>query len=249
MSEHESSKVQAEEKIMEALFEYASTCHVENIIAQNLIEDDSASDLVLPPEFDQKMKRLIVRHDRKETLKNTRDRMVRFLPKVAIFLLILLGSFTIVVASVQALRVKALNIVLNIQNQYTSIQTKDENDGQRKKVDEQILQDWSGYVPNYIPQGFKVVKTEKRDKIEAIYYINEQGQSIEFTQYLSSNTDLRIDTENATVQNILIHNSDTLIIEKQGLVSIVWKEDSLFSLIGEADKSELIKMAESIKEK
>ena len=249
MSEHESAKVQAKEKMLEALFEYAAACHVENIIAENSIEDDSAPDFALPPEFDRKMKRLIARHDRKETFNKIRKRTVRFLPKAAIFLLVLLGSFTIVVASVQALRVKALNIILNIQNQYTSIQTKDENNGQTKQATEQIPPNWSGYVPNYIPHGFKVVKTEERDMLNAIYYSNEQGQTIRFTQYRSSDTDLRVDTEDATVQNISIHNSDALLAEKQGLVSIVWKEEFLFSLIGEVDKAEMIKMAESINKK
>ena len=249
MSEHESAKVQAKEKMLEALLEYAAACHVENIIAENPIEDDPAPDFALPPEFDRRMKKLIARHDRKETFNKIRKRTVRFLPKAAIFLLVLLGSFTIVVASVQALRVKALNIILNIQNQYTSIQTKDENNGQTKQGNEQIPPNWSGYVPNFIPPGFKVVKTEERDMLEAIYYTNEQGQTIRFTQYRSSDTDLRVDTEGATVQNISIHNNDALLAEKQGLVSIVWKEDFLFFLTGEVDKAEMIKMAESISKK
>jgi len=249
MSEQESAKVQAKEKILEALFEYSAACHVENIIAENSIEDDSAPDFALSPEFDQRMKRLIARHDRREAFKKIRKRTVRFLPKAAIFLLVLLGSFTIVVTSVQALRVKALNIILNIQNQYTSIQTKDENNGQTKQGNEQIPPNWSGYVPNYIPHGFKIVKTEEREMLNAIYYSNEQGQTIRFTQYRSSDTDLRIDTEGATIQHISIHNTDALLVEKQGLVSIGWKEEFLFSLIGEVDKAEMIKMAESISKK
>ncbi|MDQ7095889.1 DUF4367 domain-containing protein [Desulfosporosinus sp. PR] len=249
MSEHEPAKVHAREKMLEALFEYAAACHVENIIIEHSIEDDSASDFVLPPEFDQKMKKLIKRHDRRESFKKISRKTVRLLPKAAIFLLVLLGSFAVVVASVQALRVKALNMILNIQNQYTSIQTKDKNNGLTKQNNEQIPQDWNGYVPNYIPPGFKVVKTEERDMLEAIYYTNKQGKTLRFTQYRSSDTDLRVDTEGATVQNISMHNNDALLAEKQGLVSIVWKEKFLFSLIGEADKAEMIKMAESVSEK
>lgn len=138
MSEHESAKVQATEKILEALFEYAAACHVQNILAENPLENDPAPDLALPPEFDRKMKKLIARHDRKETFKKIREETVKFLPKAAIFLLVLLGSFTVVVASVQALRVTALNMILNIQHQFTSIQIKDINNGQTKQSKEQI---------------------------------------------------------------------------------------------------------------
>lgn len=247
MNENETAKAQAEEKMLEALYQYAAACHADNILAEYPVEDDSNPDFALPSEFNRKMKKIITKYERKEALNKMRKRTVKFLPKAANFLLVLLGSFTIVVASVQALRVKALNIILNIQNQYTSIQTKDENNVQQKQTDEQIPQDWSGYVPNYIPPGFEIGKTKESNIVNVIYYQNEKGHTIEFTQYFSSNTDLRIDTESATVQNIMIHNNDALLSEEQGIVSIVWKEDYLFSLIGEADKADMIKMAESIK--
>lgn len=246
MSEQKLAKVQAKEKILDALFEYAATCHVDNIIAENQIEDDSAPSFVPSVEFDRRMKKLIVQHDRMERFKKIRKITVEFLPKTAIFVLVLLGSCTIVVTSVQALRVKALNIFLNIQKQYTSIQMTDENNPQRKQINEQIPQIWNGYVLTYIPNGFKVVKIEERDMFKAIYYTNEQGETIRFTQYRSSDTDLRVDTEGANTQNILIHNNDALLVEKQGLVSIVWKDEFLFSLIGEADEATMIKMAEGI---
>ncbi len=247
MNEQESAKVQTEEKMLEALFEYAAACHVDNILTEYPIEEDS--DFAYSPEFDRRMKKLIARHNRKEALRNIRRGTVKFLPKAAVFLLLLIGSFTIVVASVQALRVKALNIIMNIHSQYTSIQTQDENNGQRKQTDEQIPQDWNGYAPDYIPDGFKIDRTEKREMMEALYFTNEQGRIIEFIRYLAGNSDLRIDTEGAAVQNISIHNSKALLAEEQGLVTIVWKEEYLFSLIGEADKAELIKMAESITKK
>lgn len=47
-----------------------------------------------------------------------------------------------------------------------------------------------------------------------IYYSNGQGQSIRFTQYQSSDTDLRVDTEGAIVKNISINNIDALLAEK-----------------------------------
>lgn len=94
-----------------------------------------------------------------------------------------------------------------------------------------------------------MVKTEVRDMLETIYYMNEQGQTIRFTQYRRSDTDLRVDTEGSTVENILIHHNAALLAEKQGLVSIVWKDEFLFSLIGEANKAEMIKMAESVSQK
>ena len=247
MNEHKTVKAQSEEKMLEALYEYAAACHADNILKEYQIEDDSNPEFVLPPEFDTRMKKIIAKYERKESRNRIRKKIAKIAPKAAIFLLVLIGSFTIVVASVQALRVKALNIILNIQNQYTSIQTEDENNSRLNQVGKQIPQDWNGYVPTYVPPGFIIDKTKASNLMNVIYYKNEQDQTIEFTQYLSSNTDLRIDTEDAAVQNININNDDALLSEKQGIISIAWKEGYLFSLIGEADKADMLKMAESIK--
>ncbi|ADY57026.1 hypothetical protein Sgly_2755 [Syntrophobotulus glycolicus DSM 8271] len=249
MDEKETAKAEAEEKMLEALYEYAAACHAANILAEYPAEDDADSEFTLPPEFNRKMKKIIACCERKERWDKIRKTIVRSVPKAAIFLLVLLGSFTIVVASVQAFRVKALNIILDIQNQYTSIQTEDENNDRLKQTDTHIPQDWNGYVPNDVPSGFTIDEIEESDLVSTINYKNEKGHTIEFNQYFSGNTDLRIDTEGATVQTIMIHSSNALLSEKQGIVSIVWKEDYLLSLIGEADKAEMIKMAESIKKK
>jgi len=48
------------------------------------------------------------------------------------------------------------------------------------------------------------------------------------------------------VEHTEIHGEEAVLVEKLGLVSIVWKEDCLLYLTGEADKAEIVKMAESI---
>jgi hypothetical protein len=102
------AEVHAKEKMIEALFEYAAACHVDYILDENPVKEDSSREFTLPPEFDKKMKKMIARHERKESLKTLRKKTIKYLPKAAIFLLVLIGSsFTIVVASVEALRVKA----------------------------------------------------------------------------------------------------------------------------------------------
>jgi RNA polymerase sigma factor (sigma-70 family) len=237
--------VQLKEKMVEILFEYAAACHVENMdnMLAHLPEDDPA--FLLPPEFDLKMKTLIAGFAKKETLHKIKKK----LPQVLIFLVVLFGSLTILVASVDALRVKALNIILSVHEQYTSIRIPVENNGATAQAGRSQTQDRPVYDPGYIPAGFTAEKTEQRSLLKESRYSNPQGQTIRFTQYFNGNTDLRIDTENAAVQHMSIHKSDALVAEKQGIVSIVWQEDYLLSLIGEASKAEMVKMAESVHKK
>ncbi|MDA8226590.1 MAG: DUF4367 domain-containing protein [Desulfitobacterium hafniense] len=246
MSEQEPAKVQAKEKMLEALFEYAAACHVENILIENLIENSSNTDLSPTLEFERKMKKWIGRHNSKDTLIKIRKRTFKFLPQVAIFLLVILGSLTMAVASVEAFRIKVLNMFLEINDQYTEIKIK-ENDPSKIVPEPQLPSNWNGYVPGYIPKGFITVRTEEDKVSKIIEYTNESGQMMRFTQYENIKTDLRIDTENAIVHNITIHNSQALLVEKEGLVSIVWQDQILFCITGEIEKSEIIKMAKNIR--
>lgn len=246
MKTHESAKVQSQEKMLEALFEYAATCNADNILEENPNEADQAPEDVFSQEFNIKMHKLIAKHDRQESLKRVRKKAAKYLPKVAVFIFILLGSFTLVVTSVHAWRVKALNTILNIRDKYTAIQSYDPNDGQAKNI-ATIPQDWDGYVPEYIPDGYKIERTEKHAMSQSIYFTNEENKAIRFTQYFKADTDLRIDTENTIVENIKINDSEAVIAQKQGFTSIVWEDDYLFYISGEAEKTELIKMVTSIK--
>lgn len=246
MNEQELARVHAKEKMLEAMFEYAASCHVDNIISEHPISDDLASDYFPTPEFDRRMKKMFARHNRMKLLNHLRRKTVKSLPKVAIFIMVLLGSLTVAVASVDALRVKALNLIMDFRSQYTGIKIEKDNPSQNKDINQQIPLDWSWYFPMYTPKGFNVTKTEERSASKLIYYINDRGQTIRFTQFLSNDTDLRIDTEDATVQDIMIHNSKALLVEKQGLVSVVWQDEYLFYLIGETDQAEIIKMANSL---
>lgn len=61
MNECELIKAQAKEEILEALYKYAAACHVETILAEYPVEDDSAPEFALPPEFNRRMRKLIER--------------------------------------------------------------------------------------------------------------------------------------------------------------------------------------------
>ena len=254
MNEHETAKKQAQEKMLETLFEYAASCHIDNLIeATTHLEVSTDSELALSPEFDQKMKKIIESYNKKDKIKNFREKTIRFLPKAAVFLLIVIGSLTMVVASVEALRVKVINFFVNTHQKYTDVQLRENSPDQLNEqiqqmipIQHQIPSDWDGYVLGYVPQGFNVVGTEEDSTSKTINYADQNGKTIRFTQYLSNATNLRIDTENAIVEHHSIHNSKAILAEKDGRVSIVWENEYLFYIVGKIDKSEIKKMAESV---
>jgi hypothetical protein len=243
------TKIQAKEKMLEALFEYAAACHVENLNREYANENNAIPDFTPTPEFEKKMKRLIARYQRRRTLAAIKARAFKSLPKAAIFLLLVGGILTIVVTSVDALRIRALNMFLNARDQYTSVEVKENVPGQTAPESQTIPSDWNAYVPAYTPQGFQIVGTKKDNVTKFIEYANPNGQTIRFTQYENIKTDLQIDTENATVQDVIINNNKALLVEKAGIASLIWQDQKLFYFTGEVDKSELIRMAQSLQKK
>jgi hypothetical protein len=109
--------------------------------------------------------------------------------------------------------------------------------------------EWEGYVPAYIPPGFEINSYEDYKTAKSIYYSNGQGQTIRFTQYKSNDIDLWLDTEKAATENIMLNATEAFLIDKDGLISIVWAEDVTFCILGEGSKEELIKMAKSVNKK
>ncbi len=104
------------------------------------------------------------------------------------------------------------------------------------------------YIPEFIPEGYQISKVESLVNTKIIHYSNEENQIIIFTQYQDENTNLRIDTENAKFDKVDINGFEGLLVEKNGMFTVAWHyNDSAFSLMSNADKGILIKMAESIK--
>ncbi|GFN35730.1 hypothetical protein TXYLGN1_15170 [Tepidimicrobium xylanilyticum] len=76
---------------------------------------------------------------------------------------------------------------------------------------------------------------------------DSDNQSIVFIQ-MPTETKGVVDTEGAKITYIEIHDYEGVLIEKNNRISIIWHNDEyLFDISGYESKSEMIKVAESIK--
>lgn len=249
MNDFLEQKEKAKEKMLEAMLEYAGACHVENISNELQADDELNDQIAFPPEFDTKIKKLITQYNRKEYVKKAWRTTIKLFPKVAVGFCAVFICLIIAVASVQAFRVKVLNFIIETGKEYTSINLKEERPDDSLKDTLNIPSEWKNvYIPAYVPEGYKISKTESLVNTKIIHYLNDKNKLIVFNQYNDENTNLRIDTEKAKVDKVIINGFDGLIAEKSGSITIAWhNNDSTFSLISNIDKNELIKIAESIK--
>lgn len=249
MNDFSIQKEKAKEKMMEAMLEYAGACNAENIANEMQAEDKFEEQVAFPYELDTKIKKLITQYERKEYIKKSWKTTLKLFPKVSVVFFTVFISFIILLTSVQAVRVKFLNFIIQIEKEFTSIDLKEKKADNSLKDVSGLPMEWENvYIPEYIPEGYKISKAESLVSTKIIHYSNEKNQIIVFTQYHNENTNLRIDTENAKIDKVVINGFDGLLVEKNGTFTIAWhNNDSTFSLMSNVDKSILIKMAESIK--
>lgn len=249
-----SHKESAKEKMMDALMEYAGSCYIDHIYDSVDAEKDRFyKENTFPTELDVRVKKFIRYRQLREDFFKVCRKGSKVLPKVAIILIAMCISIGVLAATSEAARIKILNFVIEVENEFTNIrfqQGQNEEEPRGKVSDSDgIPEHWGNvYIPEYIPEGFRIINTETYSSAKIIYYANEQSEQIEFNQYTSETMELMIDTEAAQVEKVLINGAEGLISEKEGFTTIVWhnNEDS-FYLASEIKREELIKMAKSVR--
>ena len=240
-------KEKAKQKIIEAVFEYAGLCHVENIIEQMEEEYKSGEQIPFPDELDTRMRQLIASYNKRANFNKYKRNARKVLSKAAAIFIIIIATASIFYMSVEAIRLRVLNLVMDQTKEYTSIEVKEEPDV-KKDSSAVIPPNWEGlYAPTYIPEGFVFDKVNNTPYTIIINYSNEAGQTIMFEQYDNNKRSLRVDTEDAKTSKIMVNDFEGLLVEKDGKFFIAWQNNDIsFTVMGKIEKDELLKIAESV---
>ena len=161
--------------------------------------------------------------------------------RVAIFTVLFGISVLVTTMSVDAFRIKFFNIIVDVTEKYTSMSIIEKSNA----VEEVIKWD-SYFAPEFIPNGYKLSNNESFGDVKIIYYLNDKGDEIQFSQS-PVNLDFQIDTENALVIDVEIKDNKGFLVEKNNISTLIWTtEDNTFYVIGKVNKESLIKIAESL---
>lgn len=220
-----------------------------NKLEKNLLDNlpnESDIEYEFSNKFERKMKKLI-KYEKRHPIINS---IYTYSKKIAIvFLIVTMGLFTLTI-SVEAVRSKVINVIIEIYEEFTSIMFSKEDE------DISINREFKLISPNYIPKGFKEI-----DKVESsiglfIVYEDDEYLQIRYSCDEISNNSIILDTEDAQVEDININGYKAKYIVKNNIQQLVWNDSISTYLIDmesknikmiNNDKKELIKMAESIK--
>ena len=142
--------------------------------------------------------------------------------KAAMVVLAIFGATTVLVVSVDALRVPVLNFFLTQEERYTILSSAESND----LTGSENINDIRGYIP----KDYKIVyETYYGHGYYNLRYQNEAGQIISIRTG-EGDVQLYADTENATFEKIELNGQSALFIQKDGLRLIMQKKDAQFIL-------------------
>ncbi|KUO62244.1 MAG: hypothetical protein APF84_12785 [Gracilibacter sp. BRH_c7a] len=180
-----------------------------------------------------------------------RRSFLKMLNRSAVAMLAVIVILGTTVASVEALRVRVLNLWMDIKPEYTSFQLKENGSNPDKgrpgsSTDPHV--GWAkAYVPTYIPEGFTVSDSSNHEEYKKILYKNQQGKVIIYTEH-GEGTNFAVDTENAdVVKTVGINGHKGTLVEKNSTVTIVWAMDNrMFVIQALTDEETAMKIAEGV---
>jgi hypothetical protein len=194
----------------------------------------------------QKFSQQLDAHLKKPKAYARRQRILKALNRVAVAMLITLVILGTTVVTVQAVRVRVLNFLMDIQQEYTSFQLKDSGSGSEGGS---TTIDWhKAYMPTYIPAGYEVITSSNGELLRRIEFKNQQGSFITYME-LSEGNKPALDTENASVfETVSINGHEGTLVVKDSLVTIIWQMNNrMFMIRGQTEKDTAVKMTEGVK--
>lgn len=199
------------------------------------------------PESMKRFTKLLDAHLRNLKKSQKDSHILKLSKRSAVALMAVIILFSVMIAGVQALRVQVLNFLISIEPKYTSLQL---NDNGNTHGTEQLIVNWANtYVPTYMPDGYEVSSITYTDSIKKLIFENSGDTSlIIYTEYDSTNT-IAVDTEGASlIEKVNINGHNGTLSIKDSVTSVAWTIDNhLFSIQGQINKVQAIKIAEGVK--
>ncbi|MPM25566.1 hypothetical protein SDC9_72062 [bioreactor metagenome] len=174
-----------------------------------------------------------------------KQRFLKAATRLVAAVLAVTATFSLAMVSVEAFRVRVMNLLIDVQEKYTSFQLSD--DGSETGGSDAPEVPASGYCPGYIPDGYELADSQVLDSFTHIIYKNAADETLVFGAF-SSSTNLAVDSENASRNEpIEINGNPGTLIVKEPMAAVVWQMDGkLFLVQGSLTAEEAVKIAESV---
>ena len=147
---------------------------------------------------------------------------------------------TCMVFSSSAFRIPVMNFFTDVKEKYSELVVD-------KGTKTYVTKNFQEYEPRYVPKGFNVSRVVEEENDFRIYYINSSNNWYYFACYVIPHSTY-IDTEKLTESKIVTKVGDIMVYEKENYKQVILYRDShQYSVIGNLDLGEMVKILESVK--
>lgn len=213
------------EKMSEAMLQ-----HVAQIAEDELLDEAVDGDVVFSERHEKEMAKLFASMEPKKT-------KVVPLKRVLILVAVLVGLLAAAVGTI-ATNPKIINMFRKPTETYTEI-----------RFDEAEITGGTYSTENvtlgYVPEGMELTESSSGNTSESIMFQNGD----EYFQIRIRNEHIKADADNekSAEEKILIWGEEAHLQERDGNITILWSaENRTYTLLGNLEKEELIKIAENI---
>ena len=213
---------QENERVLEGFYHYVGSHHIENIA--KLMDDitKEAENTIYPTELDSWFNEYAEDQKRREKNREFQSSIKKVIKRAAIFIFIVISGIALMAISVDAFRIRLFNMITEVREKYTEINIKERDENQ---VEEHGITWISYFYPELIPDGYSLSNSQNFGEIKIIYFVNDMGDTIEFSQS-PVNSSFQVDTENAKTEEIKINRVNGILVEKDGILTLIWVTDS-----------------------
>jgi len=204
------------------------------------------------PQFQitSEVKKNIHRTVQKEALKKSIYRLGKgfyvVAGKVAMAFFVAFVLFSTTMLASAEFRGAIYRLVFTYEKEYTLIELDRRSD--MEFVDGDVYTWNHAFAPTEMPHGYQISQVVNMADLNYVIYENESDGYIVFYQNRNDST-LQVDTENAQlVQTVLINDSEGLLVNKDGINTLVWRiGDTLLHLEANEDSASLMAIAKGIR--
>lgn len=221
--------------LTESMLREAFGIYAENLLLEYPSPVELTESHAFSPAFEAEMEMLVNKQKKPwAVLFRTASR------RIAMLIVSILLSLTVTVFGVEAIRKPFIEFVVQTFETFTDVLFPDNNSENSEPV---------RYItPTYITDGYVLDSLQQDDVGQNIVYFTEDGIDLVYQQWIMDSTTWMLDTEDATLEEIMVGEMPGLFFSNKGYNNLLFKDNTYsFYLSGVLSKEELLKIAKSIK--
>lgn len=209
--------------------------------------ENNATAIKIPEELETKILKSAKCFNEKQKRIKRKSSLIKLTKTAAIVMLIISVAFSTLVISVDAFRERVVDFLFEDKGTHTEV-ISIETEENTLEMKNDIPADGQGvFYLSYIPEGYKIVKTEIAGATKIIVFQDDSQKTLIFTQEPWNNGKLRIDNEDVESGRLEINGKPAFWTSKNNVLSLIWdKNNYRFVLFGSIQLEEMIVIAENI---